>query len=300
MTESTVPAEPMPFRVLLDEAMKLMRRHFGAIYLSVAIPLAVIAALSLAVQLRWMTTMTAARGMRPDIAASCFGFVLTLLLALLVQGLSYSVLTAACVDGAMGRPIRMGAKWSFVVQPGTLGTLFLSFLAVAAGLVCLFLPGLYIALHLSFVIPVMAVEGLRGGSALGRAWRLAKFNPHRRFFDNPATKIFVLYLVGALLAYAVSFLIQLPFTAMQGYRVARTIASGHAANAQAFLGRALWWQIPSAILSSLVSTAIGVYTSFGLVLLYLDVVRRKEGGDLAAAIETRFASAIPPVPGPPV
>ena len=40
MIDSALPAEPMPFRVLLDEAMKLTRRFFRAIYPSVAIPLA--------------------------------------------------------------------------------------------------------------------------------------------------------------------------------------------------------------------------------------------------------------------
>jgi len=194
----------------------------------------------------------------------------------------------------------MGAKWSFVLKPDTLGTLLLAFFAVAAGLICLVLPGFYIALMLSFVIPVMVVEGLRGGSALGRSWRLVRYNPHRRFLANPGTKIFVLYLVGGLITYAVSFLIQLPFTAMQGYRVARTVASGQApADAHLMVAPMLWWQIPSTILSSLVSTAVGVFTSFGLVLLYQDVVRRKEGVDLAAAIESRFAPSGSPTPGSP-
>lgn len=299
MTESVVATEPMPFRVLLDEAMKLMRRHFRAIYPAVAIPVAVIAALSQAVQLRWMRGVATAGSARPDIASGCLSILVAILLTLVVQGLSYSVLTAACVDGATGRPIDMGAKWSFVFRPDTLGTLILMFLAIAAGFICLFLPGIYIGLLLSFVVPVMAVEGLRGGSALGRSWRLMRYNPHRRFFDNPGTKIFILYLVGALMAYAVSFVIELPFTAMQGYRMARTVASGQAANASALYGRMFWWQIPSAVLSSLVSTAIGVFTSFGLVLLYQDVVRRKEGLELAAAIETRFAPGVPPQPGSP-
>ena len=42
MTEG-IPAEPIPFRVLLDEAMKLTRRHFARMYLPVAIPIALLA-----------------------------------------------------------------------------------------------------------------------------------------------------------------------------------------------------------------------------------------------------------------
>jgi hypothetical protein len=307
MIDSTVSAEPMPFRVLLDEAMKLTRRFFRVIYPSVAIPLAVIAVLLMVVQIRFLTGwmgrgMAAPQGMTPENAmfGGCAAYMVTILASLAVHGLTYAVLTSACVDGAAGRPISMGAKWSFVFEPSTLWTLVLAFFAVAAGLMCLILPGLYIGLMLSFVIPVMAAENLRGGAALGRSWRLIRYNPHKRFLANTGTKIFLLYLVGALIAYAVSFIVQLPFTAMQGYRMVRTISAGGGADPSVVFGRMLWWQLPSAILSSLVSTAVGVYTSFGLVLLYLDVVRRKEGVDLAAAIDAHFPGAPPPAaPGAP-
>jgi hypothetical protein len=299
MMDATVPAEPMPFRDLLDGAMKLTRRYFGTVYPSVAIPIAVITTLSAIVQLRWMAgamkeSAAAARAGNPAaMFGGCGTFLVTMFASLVVHGITYAVLTSACVDGAASRPISMSAKWAFVLQPGVIGTLLLAFLAVAAGLICLVLPGLYIGLMLSFVIPVMAAEGLRGGDALGRSWRLTRYNPHKRFLANPATKIFVLYLVAGLITYAVSFLIQLPFTAMQGYRMARTISSGQPADAQALVGGMMWWQLPSVILGSLVSTAVSVYTSFGLVLLYLDVVRRKEGGDLAAAIDARFPGGAP-------
>jgi len=305
MTESAIPAEPMPLRVLLDEAMKLARRFFRVIYPSVAIPLAVISVLLLVVQTRFMTGwagggVAARQGSIPDGAAfgGCAAFLVTILAALAIQGLTYAVLTAACVDGAAGRPISMGAKWTFVLQAPVLWTLVLTFLAIAAGLICLILPGIYLALGLSFVIPVMVAEGLRGGAALGRSWKLVRYNPHKRFFANTPTKIFVLYLVAGLITYAMTFLVQLPFTAMQGYRVARTISAGQ--DPHDVMSRMLWWQIPPTILGSLVSTAVSVYTSFGLVLLYLDVVRRKEGGDLAAAIDARFPGGRPPAgPGAP-
>ncbi len=300
MMDAAVPAEPMPFRVLLDGAMKLTRRYFGAIYPSVAIPIAVMTGLSTIMQLRYlagfMDPARAGRVANPGaVLSGCGTFLVTMLATLLIHGITYAVLTSACVDGVASRPIAMGAKWAFVVQPPVLWTLVLSFLAVAGGLICLFLPGLYIALMLSFVVPAMAIEGLRGGEALGRSWRVARYNPHKRFLDNPATKVFVLYLVAGLITYAVSFLVQLPFTAMQGYRMARSISSGQVADARTMVGGLFWWQIPSVILGSLVSTAVSVYTSFGLVLLYLDVVRRKEGGDLAAAIDARFPGGAPSV-----
>jgi hypothetical protein len=298
MIDSAVPAEPMPFRVLLDEAMKLTRRFFGRLYPPVAIPLALIAGLMTTAQVRWLSAVArqGAAATPGAVVPGCIGFVTGVSGALLVHGLTYAVLIAACVDGAASRPISMGAKWSFVLQAPVLWTLLLVFLAVAAGFVCLVLPGIYLGVMLSFAIPVMAAEGLRGGAALGRSWRLIRYNPQKRSFANTPTKIFLLYLVASLITYAVSFVVQLPFTAMQGYRMVRTISAGGGADPNAVMGPMLWWQIPPAILGSLVSTAVSVYTSFGLVLIYLDVVRRKEGGDLAAAIDARFPGATTPRP----
>jgi hypothetical protein len=51
MIDAAVPAEPIPFRLLLDEAMKLTRRHFGAMFLPVAVPLALLAGLVTVAQL---------------------------------------------------------------------------------------------------------------------------------------------------------------------------------------------------------------------------------------------------------
>ena len=294
MTEATVPAEPIPFRVLLDEAMKLTRRHFGAIYLSVAVPLAVLAALTVVVQSRFMEGMRGpGAGAAMLSGKGCVTFIASMSLTLILQVLTSGVLTAAAVDGASSRPVDMKAKWGFILRPASLGTLVLAFLAILAGFICFVIPGVYLMLGMSFIVPVMAAEGRFGSGALGRSWKLVRYNPHKGFLANTSTKIFLLYLVVGLIAYAVGFFIQLPFTAMQGVRMARGIAVGDPASAQAIYGP-IWARIPSAVLGSLASTAVTIYSSFGIVLLYLDVVRRKEGTELAAAIDARFGAETAP------
>ena len=282
-----VPAEPLPFRSLVDEAMKLTRRHIGSIYLPLAIPLAVLAAVQVIVQLRFSSALVEA-GASPTspvfLTAGCVAGLVTILLFVAIRGLASAVATACAVDAASGRPPAVGQKWGFVFQPSTLATLLLSLVAIVVGFVFLVLPGIYISLRLAFLIPVMAAEGLRGGAAMKRSWTLVRYNPQKRFLDNTGTKIFLLFLIAGVIGYAVGVLVQLPFTAIQGFRVARTISSGRAA----LMTPDYWVQIPSSVLASLVSTAITIYTSFGIVLLYNDVVRRKEGSDLAAAIEARF------------
>lgn len=299
MTEPAVPSEPIPFRVLLDEAMKLTRRHFGALFWPVAIPLALLAGLVTLAQAAFMADMAGAGARSPAAmwtGRGCFVFLGVMLIWLILRGLASGVLTAAAVDGASNRPIEMRAKWSFLLQPSTLATLVLALVSIAVGFCFLILPGIYIGLRLSFLLPVMAAEGLRGTAAMKRSWNLVRYNPHKRFLDNTATKIFLLYFVAGLIGYAISFVVELPFTAIQGVRAARVVTSG----GTPMFAPDYWLQVPSAMLTSLVSTAITIYTSFGIVLLYFDVVSRKEGGDLASAIDARFGGgtgAAPAAPG---
>ena len=287
-----MPAEPIPFRVLLDEAMKLTRRHFGKMYLPVAVPLALLSGLVVVFQVRFLRNGDPASLLT---SGGCLGFVGITFVWLTLSGLSSAVLTIAAVDGAGGRPISMKAKWGFLLQPSILWTLVLSLITIAVGFCLLVVPGIYFSLRLSFLVPVMAAEGLKTTAAMRRSWQLVKYNPHKRFFDNTATKVFILYFVAGLIAWLVSFVVQLPLTALQGVAAARNVAAGQAGMPQA----ALWVQIPSQMLSQLVSTAVSIYSSFGIVLLYLDVVRRKEGKDLASAIDARFATAGTSTPAAP-
>ena len=297
MTELSVPAEPIPFRVLLDDAMKLTRLHFGKMYLPVAIPMAVLSALLIFVQSRWVTGVMS--GGDPTAfwtGPGCVAFAVTLLGILVMSFLTYGLLMAAGVDGSTGKPIDMAAKWSFLFSPGVLGTLFVAFLLVVVGFCFFFFPGLFIALRLSFIIPVMAVEGLRGGAALKRSWSLVAYNPQKRWLSNTITKIFVLYLVAGVIGGLAAAIINIPFTAMQGFSAARQISSGGTVDPQALVDSMRWLRVPQQILASLVETAVRIYSSFGVVLLYLDVVRRKEGTDLATAIASRFGAGTQPPP----
>ncbi len=297
MIETAAPSEPIPFRVLLDEAMKLTRRHFGRLFLPVAVPLAIVAGLVTVVQVGFLADVY--RSASPAMMFSgrgCVVFVGLLLVWMLMRALASVVLTAAAVDGASQRPIDVGTSWRFLLQPSTLGTVILSLLVISIGFVFLVLPGIYLGLGFSLLLPVMAAEGLRGTAAMKRSWTLVRYNPHKRFFQNTATKVFVLYLVAGLIAYALGLLIQLPLTLAMGVRAARTVAGG---GTPAAVTANYWLQVPSAILQSLISTAIAIYTSFGIVLLYMDVVRRKEGGELASAIDARFGAAPEAAPTPP-
>ena len=284
---TTTPAidQPLPFRLLLDEAVRLARQHFRRVYVPVALPLAAVAGLAALAQglLMW----AAASGRVPNNAAlvigGTVGFVVSMLGFLVVYLLSYAVLFAGAVEATAGRDVSMARAWRFVLRPAVLGTILLSTLAVTAGFACCFLPGIYLGLLLSLLVPVMVEEGLLGTDAMRRSAELTSYNPRRSLDTDPRLKAFVILFVGTLLGYAINMMIQLPVVAVQQYLMMREMA-GESPDPASVMAQMTWLQVPSQVLGMLVSAAVHLYMCFGLALLFMDVRRRKEGLDLEAAI----------------
>ena len=147
------------------------------------------------------------------------------------------------------------------------------------------LPMLYVVVLVSFVIPVVVEERRFGTAALKRSVALSRYNARLKFFENPPVKILALFLVGWLLSYAVNTLVQLPIMVAQQILLVREIVGGQAPDPQALFSEMMWFQVPSAVLTSLATTAITLYTSFGLGLLFHDIRRRREGVDLTEALD---------------
>jgi hypothetical protein len=284
---TTTPAidQPLPFRLLLDEAVRLARQHFRRVYVPVALPLSAVAGLAALAQglLMW----AAASGHVPNSAAlvigGTVGFIVSMFGFMVVYLLSYAVLFAGAVEATAGREVSMARAWRFVLRPAVLGTILLSALAVTAGFGCCLLPGIYLGLILSLVVPVMVEEGLLGTDAMRRSVELTSYNPRRSLDTDPRLKAFVILFVGTLLGYAINMMIQLPVVVVQQYLMMRDMAGG-SPDPASVMARMTWLQVPSQMLGMLVSAAVHLYMCFGLALLFMDVRRRKEGLDLEAAI----------------
>jgi hypothetical protein len=293
-------SEPKPFRILIDEAMTLTRRYFRPIYPAVAVPVSLIKVVLTIVQTHWMKGFLQA-GARPDfsmIFTGCLGFLIAALVAVIVISLANTAMVAACVDAVDGKGVEMGRSWKFVLRLDVLGTLVMLWIAFAIGFALLILPGLYLLLVLSLTSVVMASEGHFGYRALARSAELVRYNPQRRFVANPKTKVAALFGIGWLIGLAVGFLVSLPFAIVQNVILARRVASGMPTDPATLASAMLWFQVPSAFLSSLASMAVALYTSFGLALLYFDIRRRKEGIDLEAAIARLAGKPEAAMPGP--
>ena len=299
MTDLTAPPPvrtgPMPFSMLLDEAMKRVRLHFRTIYTPVAIPLALLAAAAGVVQALWFQRLVdeiGEEGVPP--AFSVETILLGVLQGLLVV-IAMMAMQKAAVDSVAGQPIDMKAAWRFAVRPVVLGTLVLQFLAILASALACFFPVLYVAPLLSLAPPAMAAEQVFGTRALSRSAELTRYNPQGRFFETPLVKAFVLMLVTVMISYVVTLVVTLPFQIPMFIDIFRQAASGEEP-AMGTMAKWIWLQIPSQILQMLATVAVYAYSSFGYALLFFDARSRKEGADLASEIHSVFGPSGPGAP----
>ena len=294
-----LPGQPLPLRILLDHAVGISRRHFRAIYPSVALPLVVAAAAFPVAQALLMGPMMTP-GEPPDaarVAVLAIAFGLALLAFMVVYALAYGAMYVAVVNAAAGRAVSMGDAWRTVARPPVWATMLLSWVAFLAGLMCCVLPGVYVGILFCLVMPVVVEEGLYGSSALRRSAALVSYNPQKSVASDPRAKAFLIVFVGTLMGYAVTFVLQLPFVVAQQVYMVRQAAGGQAPDPAAMMAAMTWFQVPSNVLGTLAQTAVQLYIAFGLALLYFDIRGRKEGFDLEAGI-ARLEGGAPPVAAP--
>jgi hypothetical protein len=287
--------EPIPFRLLIDEAVKWTRRHFRAMYLPVAVPISIVNGLIPVAQALWFTSALSSES--PDPASMLVGagaFMGVALIAGVVWGLGYAALLQAATDVLQGQPMSMKRAWLFTIRPRVFGTSVLAGLCFVVGCVFCLLPGLFLGLLFSMIVPVMAAEGLFGMDAITRSAQLVRYNPMGGIGNSPLLKVFLIFFLGYLLSGAVGMAVQLPFVIAQQILIFRAAAEGSSDPAHV-MSTAVWLQVPGNMLNALVTTAVQLYMSFALVLFYFDLRRRQEGGDLAAAIrEMRGPEGAPP------
>lgn len=283
---------PMPFRLLIDEAIRRARQSFRELYPPVAIPLAIFTTLMAITQVLWVSRISSAPA-----TASPFGSPEVILLAIVNVGLlmvAVMALQSGVMDALAGRPIDMKRAWRFAVQGRVLVTVFICYVASIISVVCCCFPALFVVPLLSFVGPVMAAEGRFLIDAVSRSSDLAFYDPGQGFFERPFVKVLLLLVVGFVVSTLLGLLVALPFQLPMYIDIFRQIASGGGEDAVPNLTKWLWLQVPAQFLSTLVSTALYIYMAFGIALLFYDARGRKEGFDLRSEIDEVFGGPPPP------
>lgn len=287
------PPGPMPFRLLLDEALRQARRHFRAIYLPVAIPVTLVATAVAAIQVSWFSRVLAEIGSQRTPFINPGYWILTLVYSALLM-VAYNVLQVGTIRAVSGQPIDMRLAWRFTLRWRVLFTLILWYALVLASVFCCCLPALFVGPLLSFVPAVMVDEGRFGTEAVSRSVELTRHHTPGKWLEGPLVKVFLMLFVGMLLAYLAGMLVSLPFQIPIYINMFRKAAAG--VDVAAGMTSWMWLQVPSQFLNSLVSTAVYLYVSFGITLLFYDTRGRKEGTDLRTEIDAMFPVSWPPPP----
>ena len=297
MNQAPILARPLPLRVLIDEAIRQLRRNFSSLFPGVAIPLAFLSVPLTFVYFKRFSTLSSfssGNPAMPDVLVAMGGIGLAFAGLMAAHYAAWGACILATMDAASGRPIDMTKSWLWVLRPRVIGTILLTMLCVLAGSLFCLVPGIYVAFLLSFVAPVMAEEGRYGVAALKRSAELLHFNMRLGLGDNPIVKAFLLAMVAWILASAVNMLVQMPFALAQQILLIRRASEGEAPDPAALLEGMAWFQLPGAALGSLTSAALYLYINLGLALLFLDVRRRREGADLDAALQELERSVAEP------
>ncbi len=325
-------ADPIPFRKLLDEAVKQTRRTLKPLYLWALLPalaLQVPTALIQGAQFR----LGNPENPSPAALGAIFGGCGLLILALPIYFFCSVAVAMAATDGVAGRTVAAGPRLRSALHPRiwltllavTVLVLVLPSLLFGVGVVIAAIaatassPGLaaagmlgalalsvlsvvFFATRFAFIVQVMTEEGSSGLTAIGRTFRLISANPGRRFVDNTVTKVFVVGVVFYALSAALSLPLQLPFTAGLLVTVIRGALEGGAPDQLLAQGAAPWLMTLMNLAGTFGQAAAQLFFFNALSLLYFDVRRRREAPDLVEAVaevERSQQPAPPPAVPPP-
>jgi hypothetical protein len=290
MTDAAHTNAPIPFTQILDEALKLSRRHLKSILLPISIPVAGAAGLMTLSQGFMYLSMP--MGGDPDGAIPDFrnmlgagiGVFVAVLLFFVVTIWGHLALLVATTEVVAGRPVSMSRAWLFPIRLPALGTTMLWWLALVIGFVLCCVPGLYVWMIFGLFVPVMVLESRFGPDALRRSTSLTTYNPTGAFTADPRVKIFVVGAVSWLVGMALSIVVQMPMMIVQQVYMFHAMSSGGDKNPGEMMAKMIWLQVPSQMLGAAIQLLTQLYMAFGVALLYFDCRNRKEGTDLEKAL----------------
>ncbi|HEX4953944.1 MAG TPA: hypothetical protein VF017_11190 [Thermoanaerobaculia bacterium] len=306
-------ADPIPFRKLLDEAVKQTRRTIKPLYLWILLP-ALLFQVPMVLMQGFQFQLAESQAPSPAALGAILGGCGLMMIALPIYWFCSVAVALAAADGVAGRSVAPGQRLRTALHPRTWLTLILVMILIFAlptllffaavvlaavgaaaspvvagvamlGAMALALLSLvFFATRFAFVLPVMAEEGTAGFTAIGRTFKLISTNPARRFVDNTVTKVFVVGLVFYTLNAALALPLQLPFSAGFLLTVIRAVLEGVNPNAAMAEGAAPWMMGLATLVGTFGQAAAQLYFFNALSLLYFDVRRRREAPDLVEAL----------------
>ena len=251
--ESTTPeGAPVPEKGVADllaEAFALYRTHAGPLLLICAV-LFVPAAIANAWAISAILGPTLTPNGMGELALFCLRTLATLVTTLFLYGivlpLTNGALTIAAADRILGGQAGWREVWTLLFRriDKLLSAMIPASLVVTLGFMLFFFPGLVLAVLFAFVSPIVLIEGIGGRAALERSTKLVLTD----------------WLRVALMLAGVAVVRWL----------ARMVTGAIVPAGSIFV---------SSLLADLVTMVVLPVPVLGVVLLYLDVRRKREGFD---------------------
>jgi hypothetical protein len=291
---------------LMDTAVRLARSCFGAVYPGIALPLTAAAGVMVVLQIGFFRSffpgMASMAADPVGIFKQALPFVVGLVVYLSVYAMAAVALLSCAVDVVTDRPVSVARGWLLTLRPRVAWTGLVWLAVVLAGTLLCIVPGIWAALVLAMTLPVMIAEERHGWDAVARSYELMRHNPSHRFTHHPVVRLLILAFAGGAVSYAANLAVSLPFVVAQQVLMFRTVLTSpgnQPGDPQAmFTSSWVWLQLPQTVLSTLVTTAVSLFTSLATALLYRDLVNSREGRDLEAMLDELGAPRLPTEPAP--
>jgi hypothetical protein len=222
MTQVGSAARPLAVRGLVADSFRLLKDHFGVLFVLALAPALIEEAVFLA------TMPSAPPDAAPEITS---GLVFAAVASGIVSQIVVALVVLASIDAVVGRSRRLGA-YVGVVMANLLPLLVLgTLLSIAAGIAALFflIPGIYVYAQFLVWLPALLIER-KGMGALSRAQALTR--GHRWSLVGGLLLLLMAFLAAILLLGPL--LAQVPTLA--GGVVAALIASAVSAFSYAIIG----------------------------------------------------------------
>lgn len=294
-----IPLRALAVGDVLNGAIATIRRHPALMLGVTAVVVTITSLVSLAATLPLLEDVGERVGLGGSVTTSDLSSllgkalavaVISVLLVLAGRVFLSGFLTQVVATAVIGRRVGFGEIWSRV-RPRLLPLLGLTlvYLAVAVGagllvfvvalavpllavflMLGLFVVGIWLVILFSLATAALVLEGVGVGAAFGRS---------RELVTGSWWRIFGISLLAWVIAFAVSWIVRLPFNTMGGAGL--TMSADSITLSASYL-------VPSTIGTILASTLTEPFVAAVTVLLYTDQRIRREGmaTELAAAANT--------------
>lgn len=269
----TTALRPLTTGELLDRTFSLYRYHFGLFIGIYALPHLAVLAFQL-----WGVTIQPYGPNLKNIATIMAWAWGTIFLSMIFSAIAQAATVVAVSQVHLDQPASVFDSFSRIKGHiiGVIGLSILITVAAGTALIAFIVPGVFLFLMWSLAVPAKVLENKGVFDSMSRSMDLSKGSRGR---------IFVIWILFAVLSIGISWLVQWPI-----------IAAAGVSSRGAMMRATAMWQVISQTAGFVSQCLVGPLVTIALSLVYYDQRVRKEAFDLQLMMSTLDATSTPGSP----